>query len=644
MDIFAALRARVIAALAELLPDLPPEATAKVTVEPPRDPSHGDMATNAAMVVAKPAGIAPPKLAAALAEKLAALPEVESATPAGPGFLNLRLRADYVRAQIPAVLRVGEGYGQGAPTGQRINVEYVSANPTGPMHVGHCRGAVVGDALANLLAKAGHQVTKEYYINDAGAQVQALGWAAYWRYLEALGELDASEMAGEIVLDMAAVDPATGAPTVITTGIFWTPERVEAELGVTLQYRGDYLLAVGRSLAQSHGARMRPGRLEAGSRREGLVPSAFERGWAVQSQWLDHIRALTVNMMMDAIRADLAALGVRQDIFIFEAERVAAGDLDRAEAILNARGLVYRGTLEPPKGKTPDDWEPREQTLFRSTQFGDDTDRPLRKSDGSGTYFANDLANHLHKIDRGFDALVHVWGADHGGYVKRMKAAVAALSDSRVSLDVVLTQIVHVLKNGEPVRMSKRAGSYITLADLIDEVGRDAVRFTMLTRKSDAQMEFDLDRVVEQSRDNPVFYVQYAHARIRSVLRAAQDPSLDSLAATPLESLTDPAELALIRRIAAWPRTIEAAAAAREPHRIAFYLNDLAGDFHLLWNRGRDDATLRFIRAEEPLSTQARLALVAATGVVLRSGMEVMGVTPVEELRDERKGDSAEPA
>ncbi|MCX7370848.1 MAG: arginine--tRNA ligase, partial [Alphaproteobacteria bacterium] len=504
----------------------------------------------------------------------------------------------------------GEAFGQGAATGQRVNVEYVSANPTGPMHVGHCRGAVVGDALANLLAKAGHAVTKEYYINDAGAQVQALGWAALWRAAEVL----AAQGAAGHLFDALRAAPAKARAT------------IEAAWGTTLQYGGEYLVPVGAALAARDGAAL----FDADGR---PAPGAA-----------DAARMLAVSMMMTEIRADLAALGVQQDIFISEAERVAAGDLDRAEAILNGKALVYRGTLEPPKGKTPDDWEPREQTLFRSTQFGDDTDRPLRKSDGSGTYFANDLANHLHKIDRGFDALVHVWGADHGGYVKRMKAAVAALSDSRVSLDVVLTQIVHVLKNGEPVRMSKRAGSYITLSDLIDEVGRDAVRFTMLTRKSDAQMEFDLDRVVEQSRDNPVFYVQYAHARIRSVLRAAGDPGPDSLAAALLETLSDPAELALIRRIAAWPRTVEAAAAAREPHRIAFYLNDLAGDFHLLWNRGRDDATLRFIRAEEPQSTQARLALVAATGVVLRSGMGVMGVTPVEELRDERKGESAEPA
>jgi arginyl-tRNA synthetase len=337
--------------------------------------------------------------------------------------------------------------------------------------------------------------------------------------------------------------------------------------------------------------------------------------------------------MMSAIREDLAALGVEHDVFVSERQVVSEGWLEKAEATLSAKQLIYTGVLEPPKGKTPDDWEPRPQVLFRATQFGDDVDRPLRKSDGSGTYFANDVANHLAKIDRGFPQLVQVWGADHGGYVKRMQAAVAALSDRKVSLDVVLTQIVHVMKNGEPVRMSKRAGTYVTLRDLIEEVGKDAVRFTMLTRKADAQMEFDLDKVVEQSRDNPVFYVQYAHARCRSVLRQAGDPPLAELASAPLDSLVDAAELALIRRMAAWPRTVEAAAIAREPHRIAFFLQDLASDFHVLWNRGRDDATLRFIRAEEPEATRARLALVTATATILRSGLAVMGVEPVEEMR-----------
>ena len=602
-DMFSAMRARVVAALAELLPEQPAEAFARVVVEPPKDASHGDMATNAAMVVAKAAKLAPPKLAADLALKLAALPEVAEATPAGPGFLNIRLTPEFLRGQLGQLLRMGEAYGDAAPNGRRVNVEYVSANPTGPMHVGHCRGAVVGDALANLLAKAGYDVTKEYYINDAGAQVQALAWAAYWRYLEAAARAGAP---GE-VLDALRANPAEA------RGI------VEAAFGTTLQYGGEYLVPVGDALFAAHGA--------------ALLPPTD----AILAQ----VRRFTVEAMMVSIREDLAALGVEGQHFVSEAALIEAGMLDRAEALLRDKNLIYQGVLEAPKGKTPDDWEPREQTLFASKQFGDDTDRALRKSDGTGTYFANDIANHLHKIERGFDELVHVWGADHGGYVKRMKAAVAALSGNRVSLDVVLAQIVHVLKDGQPVRMSKRAGSYITLADLIDEVGRDAVRFTMLTRRADAQMEFDLDRVIEQSRDNPVFYVQYAHARTRSVLRAAEDPGLADLADAPLDSLVDPAETALIHRLACWPRVVEAAAAAREPHRVAFFLNDLAGDFHLLWSRGRSDSTLRFIRADEPVATRARLALVAATGVVLRSGLRVMGVTPVEELRDDSKAVSA---
>ncbi|MDB5413428.1 MAG: argS [Rubritepida sp.] len=591
-DIFAHLRGRAIAALRLLLPELPEEAFLRVTMEPPREASHGDMSTNAALVIGKAAKLAPPKLAAELAAALAALPEVEEATPAGPGFVNLRLREDYLRAQLPIVLREAEAFGQGAAKPGRVNVEYVSANPTGPMHVGHCRGAVVGDGLAALLAKAGFDVTREYYINDAGAQVQALGWAAYWRYLEALPVASHGLW-------------AEGA----------TPEErkaaVEAAYGTTLQYGGEYLVPVGVALAATHGA--------------GLVPPDTGR--------LALVRGFTVTAMMAEIREDLALLGVKHDVFVSEAELVAEGKLEQAEALLNSQDLIYRGTLPPPKGKLPEDWEEREQTLFRSEKFGDDTDRPLRKSDGTGTYFANDIANHLHKIERGFDQLVHVWGADHGGYVKRMQAAVAALSNRKVSLDVVLTQIVHVVKDGAPVRMSKRAGSYITLRDLIEEVGRDAVRFTMLTRKADAQMEFDLDLVVQQSRDNPVFYVQYAHARCRSVLRAAGDPSLENLAEAPLDSLTDPAELGLIRRLAAWPRLVEAAAIAREPHRVAFFLNDLASDFHLLWNKGKDDNTLRFIQADAPAATQARLALVAATAAVVRSGLGVMGVTPVEEMR-----------
>jgi arginyl-tRNA synthetase len=585
--IFAAVLDEVRAAMRALYPELPEETLARMLVEPPRDAAHGDMATNAAMVAAKPARQPPQKIAAALAEKLASAPMIADAGPAGPGFVNLRLHEGWLRARLPAVLTAGLRYGEATiGAGRRVDVEYVSANPTGPMHVGHCRGAVVGDALANLLAKAGWDVTKEYYINDAGAQVQALGYATYWRYLQAIGTA-------------------------------MTEEEYAAAIPGGLQYRGEYLIPVGEALASAHGGAL----------------ATPEKTPADPALWLDSVRDFAVARMMEAIREDLALLGVRHDVFISEAQLVRDGKLAEAEARLDAGGLIYVGVLEPPKGKTPDDWEPRPQTLFRATQFGDEVDRALRKSDGTGTYFANDIANHLHKIERGFDALVHVWGADHGGYVRRMQAAVSALSDGRVPLDVVLTQIVHVLKGGEPVRMSKRAGTYITLRDLLEEVGRDAVRFTMLTRKSDAQMEFDLDRVIEQSRDNPVFYVQYAHARCRSVLRQAGDPEAAALAGAPLDALTDAAEMALIRRILAFPRLIEAASEAREPHRVAFYLADLAGDFHALWNRGREDATLRFIREDEPEATRARLALVAATASVIRAGLAVMGVTPVEEMR-----------
>jgi len=586
-DIFRTIRDAVVFELRALLPDLPEELLARVLVEPPRDASHGDMATNAALVVAKAARQAPQKVAQGLSERLLAHPGIAAAAPAGPGFVNLRLEEGMLRDQLPVMLRAGIAYGDGGTGGGRkVDVEYVSANPTGPMHVGHCRGAVVGDALANLLLKAGWAVTKEYYINDAGAQVQALAWAAYWRYLQALG-----------------------------TAL--SEEEFAQSIPGGLQYRGEYLVPVGEALRARFG--------------DSLAPGATP---ADPSLWLNTVRAFTVDAMMAEIRSDLAALGVTHDVFISEAALVASGAADAAIADLAARGLVYEGVLAPPKGKLPDDWEAREQTLFRSTEFGDDVDRPLRKSDGTNTYFANDIGNHADKIRRGFDELVQVWGADHGGYVPRMKAAVAALTADRpVPLDVVLCQIVKVVKGGQPVRMSKRAGTYVTLADLIEEVGRDAVRFTMLTRKSDAQMEFDLDAVVQQSRDNPVFYVQYAHARCRSVLRQAGEPDAESLASAPLESLADPAEMALIRRLTAWPRTVEAAALAREPHRIAFFLHDLAADFHLLWNRGREDATLRFIRDGEPDATRARLALVAATAAVIRSGLAVMGVTPVEEMR-----------
>jgi arginyl-tRNA synthetase len=589
-NIYATLRDRVLAALREVVPDLPDDIAARVELTPPRDPAHGDAATNAALVAARHAGRKPAQIAAALIPALAAEAMVEHAEAAGPGFVNLRLRAEALRAVLPVILRAGESYGDcGIGGALPTNVEYVSANPTGPMHVGHCRGAVVGDALANLLAKAGYDVTKEYYINDAGAQVAALAWAAYWRYLQALGT------------------PLTG-------------EEFAERVPGGLQYRGDYLIPIGAALKDRYGDTLA---------RECAMPGD-------PVMWLDTVRDFTVDAMMAEIRDDLAALGVHQTVFSSERTLVQQGAVDSTIAQLAAEGLIYEGVLDPPKGKTPDDWEPREQTLFRATGFGDDVDRPLRKSDGSNTYFANDIAYHADKISRGARAMIDVWGADHGGYVKRMQAAVRALGGE---LDVVLCQIVKVMKDGEPVRMSKRAGTYVTLRDLIDEVGRDAVRFTMLTRKPDAQMEFDITLAIAQTRDNPVFYVQYAHARCRSVLRAAAemfgaaaiaDPAL---AESALDNLSAEPELALIRRLAGWPRTVEAAALAREPHRIAFFLYDLAGDFHILWNRGKDDAALRFLQADRPADTLARVALVAATAVVIRSGLAVLGVVPVEEMR-----------
>ena len=592
-DLFAHIRQIVLAALNAAVPGLPEDATARVEVSPTKDASHGDMATNAAMVCAKAARQPPAKIAAALAEALRAGPDIVEATVAGPGFVNLRLDPALFRAVVPALLRAGESYGDStAGQGVRVNVEYVSANPTGPMHIGHCRGAVVGDSLARLLAKAGYAVTREYYINDAGAQVTALAWAAYWRYLQAIGTA-------------------------------MTEEEFPAAVPGGLQYQGEYLIPVGEALAREHGETLAgPGKTILGTQ-----------------GWIGLVRETTIAAMMAEIREDLRLLGVQQEVFSSEQALVSSGAADRVIARLDADGLLYEGVLEPPKGKTPDDWEPRPQTLFRSTDFGDDVDRPLRKSDGSNTYFANDIAYHADKIARGHDVLIDVLGADHGGYVPRMRAAVRAISGGATTFEAVLCQIVHVVRGGQPVRMSKRAGTYVTLRDLLEEVGRDAVRFLMLTRKADAQMEFDLDQAVAKTRDNPVFYVQYAHARCRSVLRGAAETMPASalteaaLAEADLSSLTDEADTALLRRLALWPRIVEAAAAAREPHRIAFFLYDLAADFHMLWNRGRDDSTLRFLQTGHPVETRARLALVAAVAVAIRSGLRVMGVEPVEEMR-----------
>jgi arginyl-tRNA synthetase len=595
-NLFSTMRDRVLAALREAVPDLPGEVVARVEVTPTRDPAHGDMATNAAMVSAKAARRKPGEIASALVAILREDPKVASAEPAGPGFVNLRLQPATLLSELPVILREAEAYGSGdVGRGVRVNVEYVSANPTGPMHIGHCRGAVVGDALANLMAKAGYAVTREYYVNDAGNQVTALAWAAYWRYLQAIG-----------------------------TGM--TEEDYSDVVPGGLQYRGEYLIPVGEALAARFGASLAT---------PDLRPAAPDL-------WLDTVRETALDMMLASIREDLAALGVRHDVFSSERSLVASGAADAMIDRLREAGLIYEGTLEPPKGKTPEDWEPREQTLFRTTDFGDDVDRPLRKSDGSNTYFANDIAYHAAKASAGADILIDVLGADHGGYLQRMRAAVkavATLEGRTTAFEVVLCQIVHVLKDGQPLRMSKRAGTFITLRDLLDEVGPDAVRFTMLTRKSDAQMEFDVAAAVAQTRENPVFYVQYAHARCRSVLRAAVEMlgaaavMPEALARVDLRPLEADAELALIRRLVSWPRTVEAASLAREPHRIAFFLYDMAADFHMLWNRGRDDAALRFLQADRPADTLARIALVAATAAVIRSGLGIMGVSPVEEMR-----------
>ena len=581
MNLFADIRTLVTECLAAMTSEgaLPAGLDfSNVAVEPPRDTGHGDMATNAAMVLAKPARMKPREIADALAPRLAADPRVTEAMVAGPGFINLRLDPSIWQGVVATALQFGADFGRSSlGVGQRVNVEYVSANPTGPLHVGHTRGAVFGDALARLLAFAGYDVTKEYYINDGGAQVDVLARSAYLRYREANGE------------------------------------AVEIDAGL---YPGDYLVEVGEALAAQFG--------------DSLMNLPEE-------SWLPDVREFAIEKMMEMIRGDLAALGVTMDVFYSEKSLYGTGQIEATLKALEEKGLIYVGTLEPPKGKAPEDWEPRPQTLFRSTAYGDDVDRPIKKADGAWTYFAPDIAYHKDKLDRGFDLLIDVLGADHGGYVKRMKAAVAALSGNRVPLDIKLCQLVRLFKNGEPFKMSKRAGTFVTLRDVVDEVGPDVARFVMLTRKNDAPLDFDFTKALEQSRENPVWYVQYASARTHSVFRNAAEKGLAieerSLGDADISRLTDTAEIGLVKKLAEWPRVVETAAHHHEPHRVAFYLYDLASGFHALWNRGQDEPALRMVRPEEPETTRARLAMALAVRVVISAGLGILGVTPASEMK-----------
>ncbi len=581
MNIFHHIRDKVEKALKTLAGrDVLPEDTdfSRITVEAPRDPAHGDVTTNAAMVLAKPAGRKPRDLAEEIAALLREDPDIESVDIAGPGFINMRLSEAFWPRLLDAVLKLGEAYGRSdLGQGLKVNVEYVSANPTGPLHVGHCRGAVFGDALANLLEETGHDVTREYYINDAGAQVDVLARSAFLRYREALGE-DIGE---------------------IPAGL----------------YPGAYLKPVGKALAEKYGDSLRG------------MP---------ESEWLPIVRDFAIDAMMEMIRDDLAALGITHEVFFSERTLHESGLIDETIRELRERGLVYEGRLPPPKGKPPEDWEDREQLLFRATEFGDDIDRPLVKSDGSYTYFAADVAYIRDKLARGFRQLVYVLGADHGGYVKRLQAVNRALSGGKAELIARLCQLVKLYRGGEPVRMSKRAGDFVTLRDVVDEVGPDVVRFMMLTRKNDAPLDFDFEKVTEQSRDNPVFYVQYAHARICSVLRNAREELGEEVLASAgrpdWSLLKDEAEMTVIKRIGEYPRMLEAAARAHEPHRIAFYLQDLAADFHALWNKGKESPHLRFILKDQVDLSLTRLAFLRAIRYCLANGLHLLGVRPVEEM------------
>jgi arginyl-tRNA synthetase len=590
MNVFSVFTAHVqsaVKALAAAGVFANPPDLARIVVEPPREAGRGDLATNAAMVLAKEAGLKPRDLAERLAAELGKRAEITAVEVAGPGFINLTLDPAVWRNALRAAILAGAGFGRSdLGKAEAVNVEYVSANPTGPMHVGHCRGAVFGDALANLLAFTGYAVTREYYVNDAGAQVDVLARSAFLRYREALGE------------DIGPI-----------------PEGY---------YPGDYLKPVGVALAAEHGRSLNQ---------------------MTEQSWLPIVRAKAITLMMAEIKQDLAALNIRHDVFFSERSLIEGGKDEVAATIaaLRSEGKVYEGRLPPPKGAPVEDWEDREQTLFRATDFGDDVDRPLMKSDGSYTYFASDIAYHKSKVERGFENLIDVWGADHGGYVKRMKAAVAAVSGGNAELDVKIVQLVKLLRDGEPVKMAKRTGDFVTLREVVDEVGRDAVRFMMLYRKNDAVLDFDLAKVKEQSRDNPVFYVQYGHARGHSIFRNAAEAVPDlagdaaararQLAAANLARLDDPAEIALMRRIALYPRLVEAAASAHEPHRVAFYLYELASEFHAQWTKGKDSPHLRFIIQNDPEITMARLALVLGVVTVLGSGLGLLGVGAPDEMR-----------
>ncbi|UTW57691.1 arginine--tRNA ligase [Kordiimonas sp. SCSIO 12603] len=583
MNVFTHFRGIIDTELAALSAagDLPETLDTKnIAVEPPRDASHGDIATNAALVLSKQAKRKPRDIAELLAPRLEGLNDVDAVEIAGPGFINLRLASSFWQNQVLTILKDGKAFGSSEMgAGEPVNVEYVSANPTGPLHVGHTRGAVFGDALSNLLSKAGFKVSKEYLINDAGGQIDVLARSSYLRYCEAHGR------------DIGAI-----------------PEGL---------YPGEYLIPVGEMLKEKYGDK-----------------------WldADESEWIETIRDEATDAMMDLIREDLKVLGVEHEVFFSEKTLHKSGRIDEVIADLRERGHIYEGVLEPPKGKKPDDWEAREQTLFRATDFGDDVDRALQKSNGDYTYFGADIAYHYDKYQRGFKNMINVWGADHGGYVKRMQAAVKGLAEDG-DLDVKLCQLVRLFRDGEPFKMSKRSGNFITMRDVVDEVGRDVTRFIMLTRKNDAPLDFDFAKVTEQSKDNPVFYVQYAHARICSVIGKAQvafadlDASDEALAGADVSKLSHESEIAMIQQCAAWPRMVEAAAEAHEPHRIAFFLYDLASEFHTFWNKGNDNPSLRFIIDGDEEMTKARLALIRSVALVIASGLEVLGVTPVEEMR-----------